>query len=87
VLPILHTVYVAEDYKEPEFHYVPETHSITAGVSGLDVVSESLLSLREGVESGAAVAQFEQLYRRKPGLTNQCEKNSSIKIIYMFLTV
>jgi len=77
-------VYVAEDYKEPEFHYVPETHSITAGVSGLDVVS---LSLREGVESGAAVAQFEQLYRRKPGLTNQCEKNSSIKIIYMFLTV
>ncbi|KAF6017793.1 PTPN3 [Bugula neritina] len=74
VLVVRPNVYVAEDYKEPEFHYVPETHSITAGVSGLDVVSESLLSLREGVESGAAVAQFEQLYRRKPGLTNQCAK-------------
>lgn len=66
-------MYVGEDYKEPEFHYIPETHRITAGVTGLDVLSESLMLLREGVESGAAVAQFEQLYRRKPGLTNQCE--------------
>lgn len=70
---ILCLVYVGEDYKEPEFHYLPETHRITANISGLDVLPESLMLLREGIDSGAALAQFEQLYRRKPGLTNQCK--------------
>ena len=81
---ILLTVYVGEDYKEPEFHYVPETHRIsTSGVTGLDMLCESLMLLREGVESGAAIAQFEQLYRRKPGLTNQC-KSAFINELVVF---
>ena len=71
-MSVVFLVYVGEDYKEPEFHYVPDTHRITAGVTGLDLLSESLMLLREGVDSNAAIAQFEQLYRRKPGLTNQC---------------
>ena len=72
-IKLLFVVYVGEDYKEPEFHYVPETHRITTGVSGLDLLSESLMLLREGVDTNAAILQFEQLYRRKPGLTNQCK--------------
>jgi len=74
-------VYVGEDYKEPEFHYIPETHRITAGTSGLDILSESFLLLREGIESGASIVQFEQLYRRKPGLTNQCKYASPVSPI------
>lgn len=74
-LLVLLVVYVGEDYKEPEFHYVPETHRITTtgGLNGHAMLAESLMLLREGIESGAATAQFELLYRRKPGLTNQCE--------------
>ncbi|XP_067946936.1 tyrosine-protein phosphatase non-receptor type 4-like isoform X2 [Watersipora subatra] len=71
VLVVRPNVYVGEDYKEPEFHYIPETRRITAG---LDLLSESLMLLREGVDGNAAILQFEQLYRRKPGMTNQCAK-------------
>ncbi|XP_013395604.1 tyrosine-protein phosphatase non-receptor type 4 isoform X4 [Lingula anatina] len=62
-------VYVGDDpVEEPEFQYIPDTHHISTTTHG-DVLAESLLLLQEGIESGAAVAQFEQLYRKKPGMT------------------
>ncbi|KAG7171479.1 Tyrosine-protein phosphatase non-receptor type 4-like 3 [Homarus americanus] len=65
-------VYLAEELEEPEFQYVPEAlpNSVSVGVSGQTApLHESMLLLSEGLEAGSLVAQFEQLYRRKPGLT------------------
>ncbi|CAH1788374.1 unnamed protein product, partial [Owenia fusiformis] len=70
VLVVRPNVYVGEDQpEEPEFQYVPETHHIsTVGPQG-NILSDSLMLLQESLESGAALAQFEQLYRKKPDMT------------------
>lgn len=67
-------MYLAEELEEPAFQYVPENLPTTVssvGVSGGQAapLHESMLLLSEGLEAGSLVAQFEQLYRRKPGLT------------------
>ncbi|XP_070210282.1 tyrosine-protein phosphatase non-receptor type 4-like isoform X4 [Littorina saxatilis] len=70
VLIIRPNVYVGEDTAdEPDFTYIPETHQIASSSSSANTLDSSLLLLQEGIESGAAIAQFEQLYRKKPGLT------------------
>ncbi|XP_042217491.1 tyrosine-protein phosphatase non-receptor type 4-like isoform X3 [Homarus americanus] len=72
VLTVKQNVYLAEELEEPEFQYVPEAlpNSVSVGVSGQTApLHESMLLLSEGLEAGSLVAQFEQLYRRKPGLT------------------
>ncbi|RUS91860.1 hypothetical protein EGW08_000431, partial [Elysia chlorotica] len=62
-------VYVSEDQtEEPDFTYIPDTHQI-ASSSSTNTLQSSLMLLQESLESGAAIAQFEQLYRKKPGLT------------------
>ncbi|KAK7499356.1 hypothetical protein BaRGS_00009331 [Batillaria attramentaria] len=70
VLIVRPNVYVGEDTAdEPDFTYIPETHQIASSSSNANTLESSLLLLQEGLESGAAIAQFEQLYRKKPGLT------------------
>ncbi|XP_071513326.1 tyrosine-protein phosphatase non-receptor type 4 isoform X3 [Panulirus ornatus] len=73
VLTVKQNVYLAEELEEPAFQYVPEAlpTSVSVGVSGSQTapLHESMLLLSEGLEAGSLVAQFEQLYRRKPGLT------------------
>ncbi|KAH3719339.1 hypothetical protein DPMN_062171 [Dreissena polymorpha] len=59
--------YIADN--EPDLVYVPETCMITAPSSGGNALESSLHLLEETLESGAALAQFEQLYRKKPGMT------------------
>lgn len=49
--------------------YDPETHQISSVTSGANALDMSLKLLEESLESGAALAQFEQLYRKKPGMT------------------
>ena len=59
------------DVEEPEFQYVPESlpdNAVTGGGSEQGALHESMLLLAEGLEAGSLIAQFEQLYRRKPGL-------------------
>lgn len=53
-------VYVGEDTAdEPDFTYIPETHQIASSSSSANTLESSLLLLQEGLESGAAIAQFE----------------------------
>ena len=54
------SVYVGEDnLEEPDFQYIPDTHHISSTVPHANQMAESLLLLQEGLESGAALAQFE----------------------------
>ncbi|XP_076460431.1 tyrosine-protein phosphatase non-receptor type 4-like isoform X3 [Babylonia areolata] len=70
VLIVRPNVYMGEDTgDEPDFTYIPETHQIASSSSSANTLESSLVLLQEGLESGAAIAQFEQLYRKKPGLT------------------
>ncbi|XP_050686632.1 tyrosine-protein phosphatase non-receptor type 4-like isoform X6 [Eriocheir sinensis] len=70
VLTVKQNVYVTEDIDEPPFQYVPEVLPSSATIKGMvPPLQESLMLLGEGLEAGSLVAQFEQLYRRKPGLT------------------
>ncbi|XP_059157704.1 tyrosine-protein phosphatase non-receptor type 4-like isoform X2 [Physella acuta] len=72
--------YVGEDESdEPDFTYIPETHQIASSTSSANTLESSLMLLQESLESGAAIAQFEQLYRKKPGLTlNAARLDSNI---------
>ena len=63
-------MYVPDDLEEPAFQYIPEVLPTSATIKGgVPPLQESLMLLTEGLEAGSLVAQFEQLYRRKPGLT------------------
>jgi hypothetical protein len=53
-------VYVGEDTgDEPDFTYTPDNHQITSSNSTDNTLDSSLLLLQEGLESSAAIAQFE----------------------------
>ncbi|XP_053374760.1 tyrosine-protein phosphatase non-receptor type 4-like isoform X5 [Mercenaria mercenaria] len=70
VLKVRPNAYSADDNSdEPDFVYDPETHQISSATSGANALDLSLKLLEESLESGAALAQFEQLYRKKPGMT------------------
>jgi hypothetical protein len=64
-------VYIGEEPPdEPDFQYIPDTHQISSTLPpGGDPLDGSIMLLTEGLHSGAAIAQFEQLYRKKTGLT------------------
>ncbi|XP_033762686.1 tyrosine-protein phosphatase non-receptor type 4-like isoform X2 [Pecten maximus] len=69
VLIVRPNVYVSEDTPEEHyFEYLPESHVITT-TAGANALEASLVLLQESLEGGAALAQFEQLYRKKPGMT------------------
>lgn len=69
LLTVRPNVYVGEDIEEPDFQYIPDVPHVSSKVPRSDVLAESMLLLNEGLESGAVIAQFEQLYRKKPGMT------------------
>ncbi|XP_070000896.1 tyrosine-protein phosphatase non-receptor type 4 isoform X2 [Penaeus vannamei] len=83
VLTVKQNVYLAEELEEePAFRYVPEALPASVTVSGNQTapLHESMLLLAEGLEAGSLVAQFEQLYRRKPGLTvNEARRQENEK--------
>ncbi|XP_074659183.1 tyrosine-protein phosphatase non-receptor type 4-like isoform X2 [Tubulanus polymorphus] len=65
-------VYYGEDpSEEPDFQYIPDTHHISSTVPQGDMLSGSLMLLQEALENGAALGQFDQLYRKKPDFTMQ----------------
>ncbi|XP_060555804.1 tyrosine-protein phosphatase non-receptor type 4-like isoform X1 [Ruditapes philippinarum] len=70
VLKVRPNAYSGDDNSdEPDFVYDPETHQISSATTGANALDLSLKLLEESLESGAALAQFEQLYRKKPGMT------------------
>lgn len=79
VLTVRPNVYVGDDdvEEEPVFQYIPESPRVMNG--GMDPLAESIMLLQEGLESGTALTQFEQLYRRKSGMTmNECKEPENI---------
>lgn len=74
LLTVRPNVYVGEDVEEPDFQYIPDVPHVSAKVPRSDVLAESMLLLSEGLESGAVIAQFEQLYRKKPGMSMNVAK-------------
>lgn len=58
--------------EEPPYQYVPESSlgglGGTTGAGTGGALAQSMLLLADGLASGALVAQFERLYRKKPGL-------------------
>lgn len=71
VLIVRPNVYVGEEaQEEPNLEYLPDNYQIIAPQgTGTNALEASLMLLQESLDSGAALAQFEQLYRKKPGMT------------------
>ena len=64
--------------EEPPYQYVPES-PLSEMQKGVGALEQSMLLLADGLASGALVAQFEQLYRKKPGLAcNEAKKQENI---------
>ncbi|XP_010294617.1 PREDICTED: tyrosine-protein phosphatase non-receptor type 3, partial [Phaethon lepturus] len=59
---------------EADSHNIPESLLPIYSEYGGDTLEESMEQLRKGLESGAVLIQFEQLYRKKPGLAVTCAK-------------
>ncbi|XP_009883743.1 PREDICTED: tyrosine-protein phosphatase non-receptor type 3 isoform X2 [Charadrius vociferus] len=59
---------------EADSHNVPESLLPICSEYGGDTLEESMEQLRKGLESGTVLIQFEQLYRKKPGLAVTCAK-------------
>ena len=74
---LLLAVYEAHgDEEEPPYQYVPDLPHVAAVTDRADALAESMLLLADGLASGALIAQFEQLYRKKPGLSADEAKKS-----------
>ncbi|XP_071033049.1 tyrosine-protein phosphatase non-receptor type 4 [Parasteatoda tepidariorum] len=74
VLTVRPNVYAGEDVEEPDFQYIPDADHVSSKVPRSDVLAESMLLLSDGLESGAAIARFDQLYRKKPGMSMNIAK-------------
>lgn len=64
-------VYEAEadgSEEEPAYQYVPDTPAAVIR-PGTDALAQSMLLLADGLASGSLLAQFDKLYRKKPGLS------------------
>lgn len=59
---------------EPDFQYIPEKTPRDSIHSEDDALRESMIQLAEGLLNGTILAQFDQLYRKKPGMTMSCAK-------------
>ncbi|XP_052096158.1 tyrosine-protein phosphatase 1-like isoform X8 [Mytilus californianus] len=81
VLIVRPNVYVGEEQadQDPDLVYIPDSHQITGSLTGANALENSLMLLQESLESGAALAQFDQLYRKKPGMTmNAARQDANI---------
>ncbi|XP_066543437.1 tyrosine-protein phosphatase non-receptor type 4 isoform X2 [Amia ocellicauda] len=59
---------------EPDFQYIPEKSPLDPTHLDNDAWRESILQLREGLSNYTVLAQFDLLYRKKPGMTMSCAK-------------
>ncbi|XP_073161143.1 tyrosine-protein phosphatase non-receptor type 4 isoform X6 [Lepidochelys kempii] len=59
---------------EPDFQYIPEKSPLDGVHQDDDALRESMIQLAEGLITGTILAQFDQLYRKKPGMTMSCAK-------------
>ncbi|XP_078275039.1 tyrosine-protein phosphatase non-receptor type 3-like isoform X3 [Rhinoraja longicauda] len=56
------------------FQHFPSNSIYPASSEYGDSLEESMIQLRQGLESGTLLNQFDQLYRKKPGLIISCAK-------------
>ncbi|XP_026803560.2 tyrosine-protein phosphatase non-receptor type 4b isoform X2 [Pangasianodon hypophthalmus] len=59
---------------EPEFQYIPESCGLDRSHSEPDGWKSSFQMLREGLSTGSVLAQFDQLYRKRPGMSMSCAR-------------
>ncbi|XP_058616491.1 tyrosine-protein phosphatase non-receptor type 4b isoform X1 [Onychostoma macrolepis] len=59
---------------EPDFQYIPETSGLELSHSEADSLRSSIQLLRDGLSSGTVAAQFDQLYRKRPGMSMSCAR-------------
>ncbi|XP_074071082.1 tyrosine-protein phosphatase non-receptor type 4 isoform X1 [Macrotis lagotis] len=59
---------------EPDFQYIPEKSPLDGVYQNDNALRESMIQLAEGLDSGTILTQFDQLYRKKPGMTMSCAK-------------
>ncbi|XP_063067548.1 tyrosine-protein phosphatase non-receptor type 4-like isoform X2 [Engraulis encrasicolus] len=59
---------------EPDFQYIPEQAGGERSTLDPDAWRSSMLQLRDGLGSGHLLAQFDQLYRKRPGMSMSCAK-------------
>nr|XP_029504246.1 tyrosine-protein phosphatase non-receptor type 4-like isoform X2 [Oncorhynchus nerka] len=59
---------------EPDFQYIPEKCPQDPSQLDQDAWRDSMNTLKEGLVSGEVLAQFDQLYRKSPGMTMLCAK-------------
>uniref|UniRef100_A0A8B9LN62 protein-tyrosine-phosphatase n=1 Tax=Astyanax mexicanus TaxID=7994 RepID=A0A8B9LN62_ASTMX len=59
---------------ESEFHYIPESCGLDRSHSEPDGWKSSFQLLRDGLSSGSVLAQFDQLYRKRPGMSMSCAR-------------
>ncbi|KAE9553163.1 hypothetical protein FO519_003642 [Halicephalobus sp. NKZ332] len=64
-----------EDSDQPQA--VPEVMHVAETVPWSDKLAQSLLLLKESLDTGKIVRQFEQLYRKKPGMTMNDARTSA----------
>ncbi|XP_059473804.1 tyrosine-protein phosphatase non-receptor type 4 isoform X2 [Neocloeon triangulifer] len=76
VLTVRPNVYETREAEEPAFQYVLDVQHVPSAVPKADALAESILLLAETLESGSAMQQFEQLYRKKPGLSAEESKKA-----------
>ncbi|XP_067138555.1 tyrosine-protein phosphatase non-receptor type 4-like [Centruroides vittatus] len=75
VLKVCPHVEVKKGVEEPDFQYIPDIpRDKSKLVRQPSLLDESILLLGDGLESGATIAQFEHLYRKKPGTTMKTAK-------------
>ncbi|XP_066089264.1 tyrosine-protein phosphatase non-receptor type 4 isoform X4 [Saccopteryx bilineata] len=59
---------------EPDFQYIPEKTPLASVHQDDHSLRESMIQLAEGLITGTVLTQFDQLYRKKPGMTMSCAK-------------
>uniref|UniRef100_A0AC11CJN7 Protein tyrosine phosphatase non-receptor type 4 n=1 Tax=Ovis aries TaxID=9940 RepID=A0AC11CJN7_SHEEP len=59
---------------EPDFQYIPEKAPLDSIHQDDHSLRESMIQLAEGLITGTVLTQFDQLYRKKPGMTMCCAK-------------
>uniref|UniRef100_A0AAR2JWU0 protein-tyrosine-phosphatase n=1 Tax=Pygocentrus nattereri TaxID=42514 RepID=A0AAR2JWU0_PYGNA len=59
---------------ESEFHFIPESCGLDRSHSEPDGWKSSFQLLRDGLSSGSVLAQFDQLYRKRPGMSMSCAR-------------
>ncbi|XP_049745109.1 tyrosine-protein phosphatase non-receptor type 4 isoform X8 [Elephas maximus indicus] len=59
---------------EPDFQYIPEKAPVDSVHQDDHSLRESMIQLADGLITGTVLTQFDQLYRKKPGMTMSCAK-------------